>query len=79
VPAYPADPRLDPARHAGAAAERDQREAGGAAPVQQLGHVVLAGRVGHHVGHMLELPAEGADQVAVGHPVGVDRPVMRVL
>ncbi len=63
------DPRLDPADHARPAAEGDDRGACLGAPLQDRGHLVLAGGPGHHVGRVVEPAPERAHDVAVGAAV----------
>ena len=64
-------PRLDPAHHAGAAAEGDRRRSGLLAPGQHPLQLRLAGRVGHHVRGMVEAASKRPHQVPVGAAVGV--------
>ncbi len=61
-----AEPRLDPADDAGAAAEGDHRGALGLGPVQHRLHLRAVARARHQVGRVLEAPVEAADDVAVG-------------
>ena len=69
---------LDPADHAGAAAERDRRYAGVAAPVQHRDQLVLTAGERHEIRRMRVVPAQGPHQIAERPAVGVDGPVVRV-
>ena len=61
-----ADPRLDPADDAGAAAVGDRRGAGVGAPREHRLDLGLVARAGDEVGRVLEPAAKAADDVAVG-------------
>jgi hypothetical protein len=69
---------LDPADHAGPAAERDRRDAGIAAPVQHRHQLVLAAGEGHEIGRVRIIAAEGPHQVAERPAVRVGRPVVGI-
>ncbi len=66
------DRGLDAAHHARPAAEGDHRGVGRQRPFQDRLDLGLVGGVRHDVGRMVELPAEGADDIAVGAAVGVE-------
>ena len=61
-----AEPRLDPADDAGAAAERDHRRPLGLGPAQHRLDLRLVAREGDQVRRVLELPPEAPHHVAVG-------------
>jgi hypothetical protein len=66
-----ADPRLDAADDARAAAEGDDRRVGDLAPLEHRPELVLVAWVGDRIRRMVEAPAERAHDVAVGLAVGV--------
>jgi hypothetical protein len=72
------DVGLDAADHAGAAAERDRRGTGVAAPIQHRDELVLAPGKCHQVWCVRVVAAEGADQIAERPAVGVGGPLVRV-
>src|SRR4030081_1450407 len=67
------DPRLDPADHAGAAAERNHRGPGIQGPFEHGLDLGLVARARDYVGWVLELPAEPPDDIAVGASERVQR------
>ena len=76
VPA--ADPRLDSADDARPSAVRDDRRTAVAAPLEHVADLARVARERDHVGRVVEAPAEGAHDVAVGLPVRVRRAVVSV-
>ena len=68
-----ADRRLDPADHARAAAERDDRGAGVGRPLENGDDVGLGTRSGNHIRGVVEVAREGADGFRKRFAVGVER------